>query len=95
MIVLTLPITYPIMRSVGFDSVWFGIIIVILVELALLTPPVGINLYILHGLRPDLPWGDVIKGSVPFVIILCFAIIILTLFPQLALWLPNRMMSAG
>ena len=95
MIVLTLPITYPIMRSVGFDSVWFGIIIVILVELALLTPPVGINLYILHGLRPDLPWGDVIKGSVPFVMILCLAIIIFTLFPQLVLWLPNRMMSAG
>jgi len=95
MIVLTLPITYPIMRSMGFDSVWFGIIIVILVELALLTPPVGINLYILHGLRPDLPWDYVIKGSVPFVAILCFAIIILTLMPQLALWLPNRMISAG
>jgi C4-dicarboxylate transporter DctM subunit len=91
MIVLTLPITYPIVCSLGFDSVWFGVIIVILVELALLTPPVGINLYILQGILPDISLGDVIRGAVPFVFILLLSLIILTAFPQIALWLPANM----
>jgi C4-dicarboxylate transporter DctM subunit len=91
MIVLTLPITYPIVNSLGFDSVWYGIVIVILVELALLTPPVGINLYILRGLRPAFSLGYVIRGAVPFVFILLLSLVILTIFPQIALWLPAHM----
>ena len=93
MIVLTLPITYPIVSSLGFDSIWYGIIIVILVELALLTPPVGINLYILRGLRPAFSLGYVIRGAVPFVFILLLSLVILTAFPQIALWLPAHMIQ--
>jgi len=93
MIVLTLPITYPIIMALGYDSVWYGIIIVILVELALLTPPVGINLFILYGLRPEFSLSYVIKGSVPFILILIVGLMLVTAFPQLALWLPTRMIA--
>jgi C4-dicarboxylate transporter DctM subunit len=89
MIVITLPIVYPIMKAVGYDSVWFGIAVVLLVEIALLTPPVGINIFVLHGLRPHLPIEDVIIGSAPFFLILAVGLGILTLFPQIALWLPS------
>ena len=93
MIVLTLPITYPIITSLGYDSVWFGIIVVILVEMALITPPVGINLYILQGIQPDLSLKHVIAGSIPFFTIILLFLIFVTAFPQVVLWLPNQMMA--
>jgi C4-dicarboxylate transporter, DctM subunit len=89
MIVITLPIVYPIIKAVGYDSVWFGIALVLLVEIGLLTPPVGINLFVLHGLRPQLPIQEVIIGSAPFFLILAFGLAILTVFPQIVLWLPS------
>lgn len=89
MIVITLPIVFPIIKSLGYDAVWFGVALVILVELALLTPPVGINLFVLHGLRPKLPLTEVIWGALPFSVILLLALALVTAFPQIALWLPN------
>ena len=89
MIVITLPVVFPIIKAVGYDAVWFGIALVVLVEIALLTPPVGINLFVLHGLRPKIPISEVIVGSAPFFAILTFGLALLTVFPQIALWLPG------
>lgn len=89
MMVATVPIIAPIMIKAGYDSVWFGIIIIILMELAMITPPVGINLYVVQGLRKKGKIDDVIIGAAPFVITMMLMIVILSLWPQIALWLPR------
>src|SRR5215813_5569901 len=89
MMVATVPIIAPIMFKAGFDPVWFGIIIIILMELAMITPPVGINLYVVQGLRKRGKIDDVIIGSAPFVIAMLLMIIILSIWPRIALWLPS------
>jgi C4-dicarboxylate transporter, DctM subunit len=89
MMVATVPIIAPIMFKAGFDPVWFGIIIIILMELAMITPPVGINLYVVQGLRKRGKIDDVIIGSAPFVITMLLMIVILSVWPRLALWLPS------
>jgi TRAP-type C4-dicarboxylate transport system permease large subunit len=76
------------------DPVWFGIFIVLVTELALITPPVGINLYVVQGIRTDGgSIADVIMGAIPFVITLILFTILMIYFPQIALWLPNQMMG--
>lgn len=89
MMVATVPIVAPIMFKAGFDPVWFGIIVIILMELALITPPVGLNLYVVQGLRKRGKIDDVIIGSSPFVITMLLMILLLALWPQIALWLPS------
>lgn len=89
MMVLTLPVVFPIIVELGFDPIWFGIALVVLIEMAALTPPVGLNLYTIHGLRPDRPMGEVIQGSLPFFLLMCIALAILTAFPTIATWLPS------
>jgi tripartite ATP-independent transporter DctM subunit len=88
MMVATVPIIAPIMFKAGFDPVWFGILIIILMELAMITPPVGINLYVVQGLRKRGKIDDVIIGASPFVITMLLMIVVLSLWPQVALWLP-------
>jgi C4-dicarboxylate transporter DctM subunit len=89
MMVATVPIIAPIMIKAGYDPVWFGIIIIILMELAMITPPVGINLYVVQGLRRRGRIDDVIIGASPFVLTMILMVVILSLWPQLALWLPR------
>jgi C4-dicarboxylate transporter, DctM subunit len=89
MMVATVPIIAPIMFKAGYDPVWFGIIIIILMELAMITPPVGINLYVVQGLRKRGKIDDVIIGASPFVITMLLMIVILSVWPQIALWLPR------
>jgi len=89
MMVLTIPIVYPVIVSLGFDPIWFGIALVVLIEMAAITPPVGLNLYTIHGLRPDHPITEVIFGSMPFFLLMIAALAILTAFPQIATWLPS------
>jgi len=89
MMVATVPIIAPIMFKAGFDPVWFGIIVIILMELALITPPVGLNLYVVQGLRKRGKINDVIIGASPFVITMVLMIVILSLWPHIALWLPS------
>jgi tripartite ATP-independent transporter DctM subunit len=89
MMVATVPIIAPIMFKAGYDPVWFGIIIIILMELAMITPPVGINLYVVQGLRKRGKIDDVIIGASPFVVTMMLMLLILSLWPQLALWLPR------
>jgi tripartite ATP-independent transporter DctM subunit len=89
MMVATVPIIAPIMFKAGYDPVWFGIVIIILMELAMITPPVGINLYVVQGLRKRGKIDDVIIGASPFVITMLLMLVILSIWPQLALWLPQ------
>jgi tripartite ATP-independent transporter DctM subunit len=89
MMVATVPIIAPIMFKAGYDPIWFGILIVILMETAMITPPVGINLYVVQGLRRRGKIDDVIIGSAPFVAAMLLMILILSIWPYLALWLPR------
>jgi len=89
MMVATVPIIAPIMFKAGYDPIWFGILIVILMETAMITPPVGINLYVVQGLRKRGKIDDVIIGAAPFVVAMLVMIAILSYWPSLALWLPR------
>ncbi len=89
MMVATVPIIAPIMFKAGYDPIWFGILIVILMETAMITPPVGINLYVVQGLRERGKIDDVIIGAAPFVVTMLLMIAILSYWPELALWLPR------
>lgn len=89
MITLTVPILFPLVLSLGYDGIWFGIIIVLVAEMGVITPPVGINVYVIKGVAPEVPLETIFRGIFPFVgaIMVCIAIIIA--FPQIALYLPN------
>ena len=91
MMVVTLPVVVPILRSLGFDLIWFGVALVILVEMAMLTPPVGLNVYVIHGLRPDRPMSEVFRGIIPFFFMMFLGLAIVTVFPIIATWLPSTM----
>ena len=87
-ILITLPMLYPIVKSLGFDLIWFNVVMLINMELALITPPVGMNLFVIKGISPDSTIGQIIQGSVPFAIIMALEIVLLCLAPDLATWLP-------
>ena len=91
MVVLTIPVVFPIIVKLGYDPIWFGVVLVILIEMAMITPPVGLNLFTIHGIRPERPLSDVIKGSMPFLVMMFVALAILTVFPAIAIWLPSTM----
>ena len=94
MMITTIPIVAPLVISLGVDPVWFGVFIVLVGELALITPPVGINLYVVQGIRSD--GGsitDVILGAIPFVVTIALFVVVMIYFPQIALWLPSQMMG--
>ncbi|KPK89433.1 MAG: C4-dicarboxylate ABC transporter [Deltaproteobacteria bacterium SM23_61] len=92
-ILITAPILHPIITGLGFDTIWFGVIITLNMEAGLITPPVGLNLYIVQGIAPDVPISQVLQGSMPFLLLLGLGIIILCIWPELALWLPNKMIT--
>ncbi|MBI2202637.1 MAG: TRAP transporter large permease [Candidatus Rokubacteria bacterium] len=92
MMVATVPIITPVVIAAGFDPVWFGIIIILLVETAMITPPVGINLFVVQGVRPRGQIIDVIAGAAPFVLTLFVMIAVISFFPQVALWIPQTAM---
>lgn len=91
MMVLTLPILYPIMVAAGFDPIWFGIALVILIELGNVTPPVGLNMFVIHGLSGGRPIGEVIWGSLPFGILMLVVLALIGIFPGLVSWLPSTL----
>ncbi len=92
-IVMVMPILTPVLEAAKFDLIWFAVILTINMEVGLITPPVGLNLYVLKGVAPDVPLTTVLKGSFPFVLLMFGTIALLTVFPEIALWLPNRMMG--
>jgi tripartite ATP-independent transporter DctM subunit len=87
--VLTLPFVVPLVDSLGYDLVWWGIVNVMVIEIGMITPPVGINVFVIKGLRPDIPLGTIFRGISPFLIANVVALLLVVLFPQLATWLPE------
>lgn len=91
MVLLTIPLFFPIVLELGFDPVWFGVLIVMIIQIGLISPPVGMNLFVLNALLPDVNLGDIFRGTAPFVLILVGMLGVLIAFPQLSLWLPSFM----
>jgi tripartite ATP-independent transporter DctM subunit len=89
MLILTIPFTMPIILNLGYDPIWFGVYAVIMAELALITPPVGINVYVMAKMAPDVPLIKIFKGVAPFFIFTLLLVIIITLFPGIVMWLPR------
>ena len=89
MILLTIPIFYPVAIAVGYDPIWFGVVIVLVTELGVITPPVGINAYVVSGIAKNVPLEVIFKGTTPFVLTLLTYIILMVFFPQIALFLPG------
>jgi C4-dicarboxylate transporter, DctM subunit len=89
MILLTIPIFYPVAIAIGYDPIWFGVVIVLVTELGVITPPVGINVYVVNGIARDIPLEVIFKGTVPFVLALLTYLVIMIIFPQIALFLPS------
>jgi TRAP-type C4-dicarboxylate transport system permease large subunit len=91
MTILTLPFVFPITLSLGIDPVWFGVFIVIMTEVALITPPVGVNVFVMRSIATDVPMGEIFRGIFPFLLGEFAVIAILILFPFTATWLPQMM----
>jgi len=92
-ILMTTPILAPIIANAGFDPIWFGIILTINMEMGLITPPVGLNLFVINGIAPDVKLPVILKGALPFMLCMALAILILCFFPGLATWLPEVLMG--
>ena len=91
MLVLTIPFIFPVVVELGIDPIWFGVFVVIMAELALITPPVGANVFIMRRVAPDVPMEEIFRGVFPFVIGELLILALLILFPDLVLWLVERM----
>ncbi|MGE3348046.1 MAG: TRAP transporter large permease [Ramlibacter sp.] len=92
-ILMTTPILMPVITACGFDPIWFGVILTINMELGLITPPVGLNLFVINGITPDVKLPTILKGAFPFMLCMVLAILILCVFPELATWLPSKVMG--
>ena len=92
-ILMAAPILLPIITSAGFDPIWFAVVLTINMEIGLISPPVGLNLYVINGIAPDISLKTILQGSLPFVACMIVAIILLCIFPGIATWLPNAVMG--
>jgi TRAP-type C4-dicarboxylate transport system permease large subunit len=92
-ILMAAPILLPIITTAGFDPIWFAVILTINMEIGLISPPVGLNLYVINGIAPDIKLKTILKGSLPYVGCMVLAIIILCFFPGIATWLPDYVMG--
>jgi tripartite ATP-independent transporter DctM subunit len=92
-ILMTAPTLLPIVEGLDFNAVWFGIVLTINMEIGLITPPVGLNLYVINGIAPDVRLPTILWGALPFVLCMVLGIVLLCLFPQIALWLPEALMG--
>ena len=92
-ILMTTPILMPVINAAGFDPIWFGVVLTINMELGLITPPVGLNLFVINGITPDVRLPTILKGALPFMGCMVVAILILCVFPGLATWLPTQLMG--
>jgi tripartite ATP-independent transporter DctM subunit len=91
MILLTVPVFFPIIVSLGLDPIWFGIIVIIVVEIGLITPPIGLNVFVVHSMVDDIALGRVFQGIAPFFLASVTALLLIIFFPEIALLLPNMM----
>ena len=91
MLVVTMPVVFPIVSGLGFDPIWFGVICVIVIEMGLITPPVGINVFVVKGVASGVPMSTIFRGVFPFWFAMAACLLILILFPEIALYLPRQM----
>ena len=93
MMLLALPIVFPAVVALGFDPIWFGIIVVKMGEICLITPPVGLNVYVVNSVAPDIPTQDIFRGIIPFLFMDFLTLTILIIFPQITTLLPSLMLA--
>jgi len=93
-ILMTAPIILPPLKEAGFDLVWFGVVMTIVMEMGLIHPPVGLNIFVIKNIAPDIPLGDVIWGVMPFVVLMTLAVVVLSFVPDIAMWLPDKIITA-
>jgi len=93
LIVVTIPIFYPVVQELGFDPIWFGVIVVLVAEMGVITPPVGVNVFVIKGIAPDIPLGTIFRGIFPFLWAIIALTFLLMLFPQIATFLPSLIES--
>ena len=91
MIILTIPIVYPLIQSLGFDPIWFGVIIVMVAEIGTFTPPVGLNVFVVKGVAPEVPIVKIFRGIFPFWVADMVRLLILVMIPKISLFLPTVM----
>jgi C4-dicarboxylate transporter, DctM subunit len=92
-ILMTAPIVLPPLRAEGFDLIWFGVMMSVMMEMGLIHPPVGLNIFVINQIAPDIRLGDIIWGTLPFVFLILLAVVILCAFPEIATWLPDHFMG--
>jgi TRAP-type C4-dicarboxylate transport system permease large subunit len=92
MIILTIPVIFPVVEALGFDPIWFGVLMVIILEIGLISPPVGMNVFVMKGVAKDVPLETIFRGVIPFIIASVIALFLILLFPGIALFIPNKMM---
>jgi TRAP-type C4-dicarboxylate transport system permease large subunit len=92
--IIMLPFLFPLVTGLGFDPVWFGIVLVVWLEMGFITPPVGINLFVIQGVAKGGTMRDIALGATPYVVMMILFVGVLFLFPDLALWLPRQMTPA-
>ncbi len=91
MMLLTVPVFYPVMQTLGLDLVWFGIVVVVVIEISLITPPIGLNVFVLNAMLPDVKLTEIFRGVMPFVGADLVRITLIVFFPWLSLFLPSFM----
>jgi len=89
LVILTIPIFYPVVQGLGYDPIWFGVMIVLVTQMGVITPPVGVCVYVVAGMERDVPMQKIFKGSMPFLAAMIVVAVLLMMFPQIATWLPN------
>jgi len=94
-ILMTAPIILPPLRTAGFDLIWFGVVMTIVMEMGLIHPPVGLNIFVIKNIAPDIPLSDVIWGVLPFVVLMLIAIVLLCIFPGIATWFSDAIMGVN
>jgi TRAP-type C4-dicarboxylate transport system permease large subunit len=92
-ILMTAPIILPPLRSAGFDLVWFGVVMTVVMEMGLIHPPVGLNLFVIKNIAPDISYSELVWGTLPFVAIMILAVMLVCTFPDIAMWLPRALMG--
>ncbi len=91
MLLLTLPVFHPVMQTLGLDLVWFAIVVVVVIEISLITPPIGLNVFILKAMLPDVSLPTIFRGIGPFFVADIVRLLVVVLFPGMVLWLPGLM----
>ena len=89
LIILTTPIFYPVILELGYNLVWFGVVLVVVTQMGVISPPVGVNVYVVSGIERDIPLQTIFKGALPFLFMLVVSAVLLIMFPQIALFLPG------